>query len=56
MTNDTFYDLKKARLTYRSNNPSVVSDDKNVEDTASGVGVSTVFSYETINGKTVSNN
>jgi len=54
MSDDSFYDINKAAVTYRSNNPAVVSVDQNGEVTATGVGVASVFADVTINGKTVS--
>ncbi|HDR89448.1 MAG TPA: carbohydrate-binding protein [Bacteroidetes bacterium] len=54
MTDDSFYDINKANVTYRSNNPAVVSVDQHGEVTATGVGVASVFAYVTIDGKTVS--
>ncbi|MBN2172854.1 MAG: glycoside hydrolase family 3 C-terminal domain-containing protein [Bacteroidales bacterium] len=55
MSDDSFYDLSKAKVTYTSNNPAVVSVDENGKVTATGVGVASVFAYVTINGTTVSN-
>jgi hypothetical protein len=54
MSDDRFCDLTKARVTYRSNNPSVVTVDENGVVTATGVGVATVFAAVTVDGKTVS--
>ena len=55
MSDDSFYDIKKAKVTYKSNNPSVVSVDENGKVTATGVGVASVFAYVTVDGTTVSN-
>ena len=55
MSDDSFYDLSKAKVTYKSNNPSVVSVDENGKVTATGVGAATVFANVTIDGTTVSN-
>ncbi|HPS12404.1 MAG TPA: glycoside hydrolase family 3 C-terminal domain-containing protein, partial [Prolixibacteraceae bacterium] len=55
MSDDSFYDLSKAKVLYKSNNSSVVSVDENGKVTATGVGVATVYAYVTIDGKTVSN-
>ena len=55
MSDDSFYDVKKAKVTYSSNNPSVVSVDGTGKVTATGVGVASVFAHVTIDGKTVSN-
>jgi len=55
MSDDSFYDLSKAKVTYKSNNTSVVSVDENGKVTATGVGAVTVFANVTIDGITVSN-
>lgn len=55
MSDDSFYDLSKAKVTYKSNNPLVVSVDENGKVTATGVGAATVFAYVTVDGTTVSN-
>jgi uncharacterized protein YjdB len=55
MSDDSFYDVKKAKVTYKSNNPSVVSVDGNGKVTATGVGVASVVAYVTVDGTTVSN-
>jgi beta-glucosidase-like glycosyl hydrolase len=55
MSDDSFYDIKKAKVTYKSNNPLVASVDENGKVTAKGVGVASIFANVTINGKTVSN-
>jgi regulation of enolase protein 1 (concanavalin A-like superfamily) len=54
MTDDSFYNIDKARVAYRSNNPDVVSVDPKGEVTATGIGVASVFADVTIDGKTVS--
>ncbi len=54
MSDDSFYDLSKATVAYKSNNPSVVSVNENGKVTATGVGVASVFAYVTIDGNTVS--
>ncbi|WP_291856928.1 glycoside hydrolase family 3 C-terminal domain-containing protein [Marinilabilia sp.] len=54
MDDDTFYDINKARVIYRSNNPSVVDVDQNGKVTATGVGIASVFADVTIDGKTLS--
>ncbi len=56
MSDDSFYDLAQAKVTYRSNNPSVVSVDQNGNVKATGVGAASIFADVTIDGKTVSNN
>ena len=55
MSDDSFYDISKAEIEYKSNNPVVVSVDENGKVTATGVGVASVFAYVTINGVTESN-
>lgn len=55
MSDDSFYDVKKANITYKSNNPAVASVDEKGLVTANGAGVASIFAYVTINGKTVSN-
>lgn len=54
MTDDSFYDISKARVVYTSNNPSVVTVNKNGLVTATGIGVVTITAAVTINGITVS--
>ena len=56
MSDDSFYDIKKAKVTYKSNNPSVASVDENGKVTATGVGTALIFAYVTVNGTTLSNN
>ena len=55
MSDDSFYDIKKAKVTYKSNNPSVASVDENGKVTATGVGTALIFANVTIDGTTVSN-
>ena len=54
MSDDRFCDLAKTKVTYTSNNPSVVTVDENGKVTATGVGVATVFAEVTVGGKRVS--
>lgn len=54
MTDDSFYDIKKANVTYKSNNPSVASVDQNGLVTARNTGTATITASVTIDGKTVS--
>jgi uncharacterized protein YjdB len=54
MTDDSFYDISKAGVSYMSNNPEVASVDGKGLVTARGVGVATITAYVTIDGKTVS--
>ncbi|WP_346860601.1 glycoside hydrolase family 3 C-terminal domain-containing protein [uncultured Draconibacterium sp.] len=55
MSDDSFYDISKAEIEYKSNNPAVVSVDENGKVTATGVGVASVFAYVTVAGVTESN-
>jgi beta-glucosidase len=55
MSDDSFYDITKAKVVYKSNNPSVVKVDINGKVTATGVGAALVFAYVTVDGTTVSN-
>jgi len=55
MSDDSFYDIGKAKVTYKSNNPLVASVDGNGKVTATGVGAALIHAYVTINGTTVSN-
>lgn len=55
MSDDSFYDITKAKIVYKSNNPMVASVDQNGKVTASGVGTALIFADVTIDGKTVSN-
>jgi beta-glucosidase-like glycosyl hydrolase/regulation of enolase protein 1 (concanavalin A-like superfamily) len=53
MTDDSFYNVKNAKISYVSNNPGVASVDNNGLVTAKGVGVASIVAYVTIDGKTV---
>jgi beta-glucosidase-like glycosyl hydrolase len=53
MTDDSFYNVKNAKVDYVSNNPGVASVDNNGLVTAKGVGVASITAYVTIDGKTV---
>jgi beta-glucosidase-like glycosyl hydrolase len=55
MSDDSFYDIKQAKVNYRSNNPSVATVDASGKVTASGVGAASIFADVTIDGVTVSN-
>ncbi|MBN1408989.1 MAG: fibronectin type III-like domain-contianing protein, partial [Calditrichaceae bacterium] len=55
MSDDSFIDIKKAQVEYKSNNPLVASVDKNGKVTAAGVGTALIFAYVTVDGETVSN-
>lgn len=54
MSDDHFYEIAKARVTYKSNNPEVASVDENGLVTAKGVGIASISAYVTIEGKTLS--
>ncbi|MBN2698987.1 MAG: glycoside hydrolase family 3 C-terminal domain-containing protein [Bacteroidales bacterium] len=54
MSDDSFYNIEKAEVTYKSNNPSVADVDENGKVTATGVGVASIIAYVTIDGTTVS--
>jgi beta-glucosidase len=54
MSDDSFYNIKDAKVTYKSNNPAVASVDEKGFVTANGVGTASIFAYVTIDGKTVS--
>ena len=54
LSDDSFINIKNAKVTYNSNNPLVASVDLNGKVTATGVGVATIFANVTLNGKTVS--
>lgn len=54
MTDDSFYDISKAQLTFSSNNTSVATVDEKGLVTAKGSGVATITAQVTINGKTAS--
>lgn len=55
MSDDSFADLKRAKVAYSSNNPAVVSIDATGKVTATGVGVALISASVTVNGITVSN-
>ena len=55
MSDDSFYNIKNAKVVYKSNDPSVAIVDENGMVTAKGVGTASIFAYVTINGKMVSN-
>jgi len=54
MSDDSFYNIKDAKVTYKSNNPAVASVDDKGMVTAKGVGTASIFAYVTVNGKTLS--
>jgi beta-glucosidase len=55
MSDDSFYNIKNAIVTYKSNNPAVASVDDKGMVKALGVGTASIFAYVTVNGNTVSN-
>ena len=54
MSDDSFYDLSKAKVSYSSNNPVVATVDEKGLVTARGVGVATITASVTIGDKTES--
>ncbi len=54
MSDDSFYNIKNAKVTYKSNNPAVASVDDKGMVTAKGVGTASIFAYVTVDGKTLS--
>ena len=53
MTDDTFFDISKATVSYSSNNTSVATVESNGKVTAVGTGIATISVAVTIKGKTV---
>lgn len=56
LTDDSFLDLKKGAVRYKTNNPAVITVDAAGNITAKKPGVASVFADVTYNGKTVSSN
>lgn len=54
LSDDSFIDIRHAEVTYKSNNPAVVSVDNAGNIIALKPGLATVFAYVTYNGATVS--
>lgn len=54
LTDDSFYDISKAQISYTSNNPAVAMVDEKGMVTAKGTGIATITAQVTINGKTKS--
>jgi beta-glucosidase len=54
MTDDSFYDISKAKVVYTSNNPAVATVDEKGLVTAKGVGVATITAYVTLGDNTES--
>jgi beta-glucosidase len=55
MSDDSFYNIKNAKVTYKSNNPKVASVDEKGMVTAKGIGTASISASVTVNGKTLSN-
>lgn len=55
MSDDSFYDLTRAKVVYKSNNPLVATVDNQGKVTAAGVGVALIIADVTVDGVTVSN-
>ncbi len=55
LSDDSFIDIKKAKIIYKSNNPSVASVDENGKVIANKPGIASIFAYVTYNEITVSN-
>ena len=55
LSDDSFINLKDAKVTFKSNRPSVASVDENGKVTATGVGIALIVANVTVNEKTVSN-
>jgi len=51
MSDDSFYDISKAKIVFSSNNPAVAQVDKNGKITAKGTGVATITASVSIEGK-----
>jgi beta-glucosidase len=54
LSDDTFLDISKAEVVYKSNNPSVAGVDGKGKVTAHKPGVASIFAYVTHNGTTIS--
>ncbi|OFY65834.1 MAG: glycoside hydrolase [Bacteroidetes bacterium RBG_13_42_15] len=54
LSDDSFINIKNAKVTYKSNNPEVAGVDDKGFVMAKGVGTASIFAYVTVNGKTVS--
>jgi hypothetical protein len=55
MSDDSFYNIKNATVTYKSSNPDVAGVDDKGFVTSKGIGTASIFAYVTVNGITVSN-
>jgi len=56
MTDDSFYDINKAKIVYTSNNPAVATVDSKGVVTAKASGVATITAAVTVDNKTVAGN
>ena len=54
MSDDSFYNIRNAQVTYKSNNTLVASVDEKGSVTAKGVGTASISAYVTVSGRTVS--
>ncbi|MBN1781660.1 glycoside hydrolase family 3 C-terminal domain-containing protein [bacterium] len=54
LSDDSFFNIKDAKVIYKSNNPAVAVVDANGRVTANGVGAASIFAYVTVDGKTAS--
>ena len=54
LSDDSFFNIKNAKVTYKSSDPMVASVDENGKVTATGVGIALIFANVTVDGKTVS--
>jgi beta-glucosidase len=55
LSDDSFININDAKVSYRSNNPSVARVDEKGRVTAAGIGIALIFADVTVDGKTVSN-
>ena len=55
LSDDSFIDISKAEVTYKSNNPAVAGVDRKGKVTARKIGTALIFAQVTVNGKTISN-
>jgi hypothetical protein len=55
MSDDSFYDIKQARVEFKSNNNAVATVDMNGKITAMGPGIASIIAQVTIDGTTLSN-
>lgn len=56
MSDDSFYDVEKAKVNYKSNNTTVATVDAKGKVTAIGPGTVSIFAEVTVDGITLSNN